>query len=495
MCSSDLKDVELTDINKKLVAFVGKNRKGKTSWIKAITTGLKGTTDTSVIREGAEKSEIMLDLEGLQVQRTITRKGQNKLKVITKDGDIKASPQSFLDGLLSDFSFDPIGFVAMNKTERMKYLRELFKTRITPAHLEGVVNAELLADMKIDYTEDGLSVCQKIEDILYPLRRERNKATAQKKALYEATVRPLKETNFNPKFKDRSAEIEVGEAALNNLIADAQIKARQADGTAALIARVKDKISAAQAQKEKLRNNENFPFVAHLDALEKESRELTAQIKLLVEQRNVVEDKRDTATAIKGSIDSIDREIELHNNTVENLPKVEDVPDINALQAQLNDLLVLKVENNKDLKLLNIHKNAEMLLSDWTELQAQADQLTESIKKLRKDVPERLSSEAQFPIPELRFEGDQVFIGKVSMEHLSTSEQVGVALRIVRELNKQAPLKVLCLDRAEILDDDSLNEFTKQIEADEFQYFITIVSHKGQKMPAGSLHVNDGEIQ
>jgi disulfide oxidoreductase YuzD len=77
---------------------------------------------------------------------------------------------------------------------------------------------------------------------------------------------------------------------------------------------------------------------------------------------------------------------------------------------------------------------------------------------------------------------------------MSTSEQIGVALQMVRELNKDAKLKVLFLDRAESLDDETFAEFVKQIEGDDFCYFLTFVQH-GDTIPEGAILVESGEVK
>jgi disulfide oxidoreductase YuzD len=75
---------------------------------------------------------------------------------------------------------------------------------------------------------------------------------------------------------------------------------------------------------------------------------------------------------------------------------------------------------------------------------------------------------------------------------------------MVRELNKDAKLKVLFLDRAESLDDETFEEFRKQIEGDEFCYFLTMVYGGKVKengdpeitdiIPEGALWVKDGTL-
>lgn len=484
-----IKNVEIENLNSKLVTFVGKNKKGKTSFLKAITAGLRGTTDPSVIREGADKSEIMLDIEGIKVHRTITSKGQNRLKVTTPGGDIKASPQTFLDGLLSNFSFDPIRFVLMESKDRVKYLRDLFKTKLSPGHLKGIIEPELLEG--IDFEKDGLTILSELEAMLYPVRREKNKMTAQKKAHYEETIKPLAIAEFSPNFKDVSTELQEKITILKDKISEAQVKERQAEGTKDLLEGVKKKIEVSKDVKKEIVKAEGYEFIVQISTMEYEIETINKTITNQVTLRNLLQNKINRASMLKGREDELDREIETHVSTLASLPKPEDVPDVAPLQTTLTEALTLEKENERGKGLMNIHGQAEEIKKDWLEYKKQSDSLTLTIKQLREDLPVKISKEAKFPISNLRFEGEKVFIGKTSMDNLSTAEQIETSLTIVRELNKGAKLKMLCLDRAESLDDDELKEFQKQIKNDEFQYFITIVTHKGQEVPPHSLFVEE----
>src|SRR5690349_7491577 len=79
----------------------GKNGGGKTSILRAIRAALAGQgVDGSAIRNGADKSEIMIDLEAVgRVRRSITHNGSG-LTVTTPDGDRWAKPQHRLNEIL-----------------------------------------------------------------------------------------------------------------------------------------------------------------------------------------------------------------------------------------------------------------------------------------------------------------------------------------------------------------------------------------------------------
>lgn len=122
-----LKAVELhLDDNKNLVVISGKNAQGKSSILDSIWYALGGkkAVPGKPIREGEEKAEIELNLEGYIVKRTFTSKG-SYLVVTNKEGAPYSNPQAFLDYIINNLAFDPLEFT---KLESRKQVDTLAKT-------------------------------------------------------------------------------------------------------------------------------------------------------------------------------------------------------------------------------------------------------------------------------------------------------------------------------------------------------------------------------
>ena len=272
-----LEDVEITP-DSKLNIFAGKNKQGKTSFIKAIEAGLKGISDPSVIRRGADKSEIQIDIEGLKIRRTMNRKGNGTLKVVTPAGDIKASPQNYLDGLLSDFSFDPLTFIMLEGKERTKYLRELFKTKLLPEHLFGVIDPEIIS--KLDFEKDGLSILKELELLNYSKRTDINKHMAGKKALYESYPKVQQIDDYEdarPIIKERLLDAE-------KKLTEANAIKKQAEGTLAYVKKLEDKIVKDKAElalvEQQMQTVDYSVLLKEMDELKAQIEELSNQLKM-----------------------------------------------------------------------------------------------------------------------------------------------------------------------------------------------------------------------
>lgn len=119
-----IKAVELTiDDKQNVILLTGRNGQGKSSILDSIwyALGGKNAAPERPIRDGEEKAEIELNLDGYIVTRTFTDKG-SYLKALNKDGAKFSNPQEFLDFILGNLSFDPLEFSRMNAKNQIQQL-------------------------------------------------------------------------------------------------------------------------------------------------------------------------------------------------------------------------------------------------------------------------------------------------------------------------------------------------------------------------------------
>lgn len=107
-----------------IVEISGKNEAGKSSILDAIEAALKGRPGKKgTIKKGADKSKIVLDMGDFTITRSFTEENQY-LKIETKDGFERKSPQKFLDELLGSISFDPLNFCNADSKKQRQILLE-----------------------------------------------------------------------------------------------------------------------------------------------------------------------------------------------------------------------------------------------------------------------------------------------------------------------------------------------------------------------------------
>jgi len=109
-----------------LVVIGGDNSEGKSCVLDSIEYALggAGSLPSKPIRAGQKKARVVLDLGDIEVTRTFTAKGTN-LTVKNKDGAIFSSPQSMLDKLVGELTFDPLEFSKMDAKKRAEVLKQL----------------------------------------------------------------------------------------------------------------------------------------------------------------------------------------------------------------------------------------------------------------------------------------------------------------------------------------------------------------------------------
>lgn len=162
-----------------------------------------------------------------------------------------------------------------------------------------------------------------------------------------------------------------------------------------------------------------------------------------------------------------------------------DFSDPMAIEAAKNTLASLESKR----EIVFTVKRADEVRGELTTAMDKATKLDTIVKKLTKEVPEDLIKKAELPVEGLSIDGDDILINGVSIDNLSSSEQLKFGLQIVRALNGE--FKIICVDGIETLDKESFEFFLKEAEADDYQYFVTRVEGDTPH----SIVIEDGEIK
>jgi DNA repair exonuclease SbcCD ATPase subunit len=121
-----LKVVQITPTGE-LVVVGGRNGQGKSSVLDSIEMALGGkrSAPSKPVRDGQEEAHIVCDLGDIIVRRSFTADGKTHLSVESKDGAIYSSPQTMLDKLVGQLSFDPLSFSRLDTAEQFDVLCKL----------------------------------------------------------------------------------------------------------------------------------------------------------------------------------------------------------------------------------------------------------------------------------------------------------------------------------------------------------------------------------
>lgn len=158
------------------------------------------------------------------------------------------------------------------------------------------------------------------------------------------------------------------------------------------------------------------------------------------------------------------------------------------------------LEQHEEVDIEPLQKEADLVvemvgyLKDWDRIaeirdgilagkEAYSNELTTKIDKAR-SLPQELLKTASMPIKGISVDVEgNVRIGGMLIDNLSDGEKLILAMKVAKA--QCGELKVICMDRFEALDPDSQDELLKEMEADEYQYFVTEVA----KTESGEIEV------
>lgn len=121
--SENIKNLKVVEIKPtgEAVILEGKNGAGKSAVLDSIFMALTGKKIDEPIRNGEARAEINVDLGEYKVRKIFTAKGE-RLEVVSNTGAKFTSPQTMLDKILGQLSFDPLAFSAMREKDQRQLL-------------------------------------------------------------------------------------------------------------------------------------------------------------------------------------------------------------------------------------------------------------------------------------------------------------------------------------------------------------------------------------
>jgi len=138
-----LKAIEIHVDGSGAIIISGPNEAGKTSVLDAIAVAVAGKKFAKdlvkPIRDGKEKASVTVETDdGLIITRKWSKNDSpGTLTLTDKNGGKYSSPQEFLNNMIGDLSFDPLGFANSKPVDQRKSLLGLVNLGIDLDHLES----------------------------------------------------------------------------------------------------------------------------------------------------------------------------------------------------------------------------------------------------------------------------------------------------------------------------------------------------------------------
>lgn len=495
----------------KITLISGGNEKGKTSILETIEKALYNTKRRAkFVRTGEEKAYIELDTDdGINIKRTVKEDDagldEGTVKV-TVDGEPVKAPETYLKALFGPgakrghavFSFNPVDFMTKKDVEQTDVLLGLLPIVVTTEDAQkwfGVAP-------KVNYEKHGLQVLKALEEHFYEARREANTRMKATEDEIAAVTKRLPDNYVLGEWEGVSLSLLYGEVAAAKQ-ANEDIAKTQAmvGGFDARKTAVVDKYEIKRKEAQETRDQD---MIKAKESIEKSKGDFQLQIAAvnedIAELRKRIQDLENRRIALETEIKNLE-EMSLAEKAASLDKQLADrIEHINGLQDK--ELKDLQDDMDSGLQFLAITKATDIaplqekadhaekmksyvplamelggLQKRFDAEKKQAENLDRCVETARMK-PHELLSRVELPIEGLGIDGKgMVTIGGLPISNLSTAQQIRTCLNIARAIGKDNPLKIICVDKIEHLDETVRQEFIKQIEEDEgWQYFLTQVT-------------------
>lgn len=423
-------DLKLGRVNQ----ITGKNNQGKTTVLKAIAFCLQGGTDGSMIKHGEDSSEVTVELaDSTTITRRLTAGGTQTVRVL-RDGMSPAKPQTFLDGLFEASAFNPLELLDPKK-------RTDAIMQSIPLTLDASKLAQLLLSQcsegelpPLDYTQHGLKILDQAHSYFYKRRAEANKDTAEKKKRWETYKADLVAPTA-----PRATQAEVLEAITN-----ATQELHKARDEVKFIQNNLKEIEAANKQ---------------ADAYERAAEKMAAEVETI---NSKIEEMLKAVTALRLQ------------------PAAPELEPALAKSETAKEKLQSLETSRKDLEIWAAFDKQAAIVTDCEKTYQAAkcfsDKLTLCVETLAGPAKASLMGSAQMPIAGLSYQDGAFLLDGASIDNLSSSKALRLGVAVAKKIANSKPYKLINLDGAELLDEESYAVLHEEMEKDDgYVYFLTKV--------------------
>lgn len=507
----------------KINFLTGHKGSGKTSVIEAIEKAFTNKNRrVEVVRHNEEESTIYIQTDsGMEIDRRIRKSKADYLK-IKKPGEAVPQTEAYLRKLINGEIFRPMEFIKKTPDEQAKIILNMLEI---PWTMDDINNWFGEIPSETNYEAHILQVLRQIEKNYYDHRETVNRELR----VLEVQVQGIKNElppNYDGEYwrqqKVQEYYSKVAQAEeINKKIANAKN----------LIDNLENRIAAIQAEaeseKQGLRNSydrkrndirefkqflankieTNTAKIQQVDQKieqAKDSLELELQQKIQALREEYGLKKEQSKQNIQAEAEELKQQIAEHNQSI--AAKEQELTNLDQLEEQQlrgvdlttkerietenakagNARTILQEQQEIDIEPLQKQANevadmqsylreydrmADIIKTKLSPKQELSETLTARIEKAR-EMPMELLKIAAVPIPGVTVDGQgRIRIGQTLISDLSEGEQLELAFRVAKA--QCGPLKIICLDGINKINDSDRKWIEKEMQTDEYQYFIT----------------------
>lgn len=404
--------------------ITGRNGEGKTSVLEAIKAALSSGHDATLLRNGATKGEVVLVLDdGTELSKAVTASGSTT--TVRRDGKKLLRPAEVIRQMADMMSVNPIEFLLAKKADRTRALLEAMPMTVDAPRLSEISGIQVAPSPGVH----ALHVIERVHTTVYDARTGTNRAIKEK----EATIRQLEqaippapagaggdESELTAKVAELRAALDTRLSSIANRLAE--IEQNSAKINASINADLQSRIAELKAEAQTKIDNEKSTLAG------RQSAAAAAREKAKDEHASASGPINSQLAIIRADREAVGR-------------RTQTLETIGILKGELESLTDEAARQNEALAAIDQYK-AELLSS--------------------------------LPIRGLEVVGGEVLRDGVPFDRLNTAQQVDVSVELAKL--RAGALGVICVDRIECLDHDTLDAFRKSALDSGLQMFVTRVS-------------------
>lgn len=412
--------------------IVGKNGLGKTSVLEAIKSIVKGGHDATLLRDGAEKGEIVLVLDdNTEIKKTVRAHTSNV--EIKRDGKRQARPAELIRSLADQLSTNPVEFLTAKEDDRVSIFLQSVPLKVDAAYLKQITGVEVEGADRLH----AYQVLETVHDQVYDDRTGTNRAIDEK----EKTMRQLRQA-----MPDAPAGVVGGEEELEA------------------------KLTQLDTQKDTSLEDVRTKLQTFVDQMNEQiatvSREKDEKIEELQRQIDTLRsDKVAAVEVLRSRITSVTAKAEAKRTEI----RTTNAADRQPIETQL---AVLRTNRNAAAK-------REQTLETITTMEAELEQLRQDAARQNKalDDIDRYKSDLlkTLPIPGMEVRSGKIYRDNVVFDRLNTQQRVDIAVDIAKL--RAGELGVVCVDGIECMDADMFETFRTRALQSGLQFVVSHVTN------------------
>lgn len=450
--AENVKKLSVVEITPKgnLVQITGRNGQGKTSILDSILWALGGTKaiQSQPVKAGEEQAIIRLDLGDLIVTRKLG-KGAS-LTVENAEGARYQSPQSMLDAMLGEMTFDPLAFTKMKPADQADELRRITGLGSEIDDLDAANKTDFSS--RTDWNRKAKEARAAAGTIAVPdnLPAERIDAATLVDQLQQAG-----ETNAQIEQRKANREAAVEKIAANRKRAD-EIEGGVEVEVATIELRRDDVLSDLQAQ---------------IDALTKRMVAVKAEASDSITSLSAA--RSSEAAALRQEADSL-------QGKLDGAATLPDPVDTAALREQIATADSIN-------KGIDARERRDALIRDAEVAEGKSAELTTAMEGRTAKKLAAIAA-ANMPVPGLGLGDGVVLYNGIPLDQASGAEQLRVSVAIAMAANPK--LRVLRIKEGSLLDDEGLAMLAEMATAADYQVWLERVDSSGKV----GVVIEDGHV-